>query len=259
LNHCSIEFLIFISQQPNQMIPFFRKIRKKMADDNRPLKYARYAIGEIVLVVIGILIALQINTWNEGRKEKNKAKVYTDKLINDIAQDTVNINELIEIGNKRTADIEAYFTYFSKGGQSIDVYIDKSYEVRSTFFRFHPINYTFEDMKSSGNLSLLTEEQRRSMMELLNIQKQLQIIIEKLISGTLEYHHESNKHLDINNADFDYFKVLGIDPSDKEKEKGLLARHHAFDQLLDLYYYMNSYGTKIKQKSKKTIEILEGN
>ena len=41
-----------------------------MADDNRPLKYARYAIGEIVLVVIGILIALQINTWNEERKTR---------------------------------------------------------------------------------------------------------------------------------------------------------------------------------------------
>ncbi len=50
------------------MIPFFRKIRKKMADDNKPLKYMRYAVGEIALVVIGILIALQINTWNENRK-----------------------------------------------------------------------------------------------------------------------------------------------------------------------------------------------
>ncbi len=52
------------------MIPFFRKIRKQFADDNKPLKYARYAVGEIVLVVIGILIALQINTWNEERKER---------------------------------------------------------------------------------------------------------------------------------------------------------------------------------------------
>jgi len=43
-----------------------------MADDNKPLKYMRYAIGEIVLVVIGILIALQINTWNEHRKGKEK-------------------------------------------------------------------------------------------------------------------------------------------------------------------------------------------
>lgn len=38
------------------MIPFFRKIRKKMADDNKPLKYVRYAIGEVILLVIGIKI-----------------------------------------------------------------------------------------------------------------------------------------------------------------------------------------------------------
>ena len=52
------------------MIPFFRKIRKKLADNNQFFKYSRYAIGEIVLVVIGILIALQINNWNEDRKNK---------------------------------------------------------------------------------------------------------------------------------------------------------------------------------------------
>ena len=48
-----------------------------MADDNKPLKYARYAIGEILLVVIGILIALQINNWNEG----NKAKVVEKEIL----------------------------------------------------------------------------------------------------------------------------------------------------------------------------------
>ncbi len=42
-----------------------------MADDNKPLKYMRYAIGEIVLVVVGILIALQINTWNEKSKSES--------------------------------------------------------------------------------------------------------------------------------------------------------------------------------------------
>jgi hypothetical protein len=56
------------------MIPFFRKIRKQLADDNKPLKYFRYAVGEIILVVIGILIALQINNWNEYRKDRQKEK-----------------------------------------------------------------------------------------------------------------------------------------------------------------------------------------
>ena len=54
------------------MIPFFRQIRYRLAQDNHFFKYSRYAIGEIVLVVIGILIALQINNWNEERKLRNE-------------------------------------------------------------------------------------------------------------------------------------------------------------------------------------------
>jgi len=54
------------------MINFFHKVRKQLADDNKPLKYMRYAIGEIILVVFGILIALQVNNWNEDRKLKKE-------------------------------------------------------------------------------------------------------------------------------------------------------------------------------------------
>ena len=57
------------------MINFFRKIRHKLADNNQFLKYSRYAIGEIVLVVVGILIAVQINNWNEARKAELEEKI----------------------------------------------------------------------------------------------------------------------------------------------------------------------------------------
>ena len=76
------------------MIPFFRKIRKKMADENRPLKYARYAIGEIVLVVIGILIALQINTWNEERKSRNFEFLTLSELKKNIGYDLQQMDTL---------------------------------------------------------------------------------------------------------------------------------------------------------------------
>ena len=62
------------------MIPFFRKIRKTLADDNKPIKYLRYAIGEIVLVVFGILIALQINNWHKSNEKNELKSVYLKSL-----------------------------------------------------------------------------------------------------------------------------------------------------------------------------------
>jgi sensor domain CHASE-containing protein len=76
------------------MIKFFRKIRKKMLAENKFSKYLLYAIGEIILVVIGILIALSINNWNERRKESDLKNIYSTRLINDLKKDisTININ-----------------------------------------------------------------------------------------------------------------------------------------------------------------------
>lgn len=79
------------------MIPFFRKIRKTLADDNKPLKYLRYAIGEIVLVMIGILLALQVNNWNEYRKERITEQKLYQTLINSLENDLEDANDKIAI------------------------------------------------------------------------------------------------------------------------------------------------------------------
>jgi hypothetical protein len=63
------------------MIKFFRKIRYGLMNQNKTTKYLKYAIGEIVLVVIGILIALQINNWNEVQNEKKVELGYMKNLL----------------------------------------------------------------------------------------------------------------------------------------------------------------------------------
>ncbi len=80
------------------MINFFRKTRKKLADDNKFFKYWRYAIGEIALVVIGILIALSINNWNEERKSDIELNEYLIKIAQNIKED---IGHAIEIKQRR--------------------------------------------------------------------------------------------------------------------------------------------------------------
>jgi len=69
------------------MIKFFRHIRYDLMNQNKTAKYFKYAIGEIILVVIGILIALNINIWNESRKDNIKERAYLVSLIRDMKAD----------------------------------------------------------------------------------------------------------------------------------------------------------------------------
>lgn len=75
------------------MIKFFRKIRQKMIKESKTSKYLLYAIGEIILVVIGILIALQINNWNENRKTETSINKLLIALQSDLVQDTLLIHK----------------------------------------------------------------------------------------------------------------------------------------------------------------------
>ena len=83
------------------MIPVYRKIRKKMADDNKPIKYARYAIGEILLVVVGILIAVQVNTWNEERKQRQVEVKYFYNLKNDLLADLAQLDVMVDFSRTK--------------------------------------------------------------------------------------------------------------------------------------------------------------
>ncbi|WP_010232639.1 DUF6090 family protein [Gillisia marina] len=72
------------------MINFFRKIRQQLLDENRFKKYLIYAIGEIVLVVLGILIALQINNWNQNRLNA----IHETKILKHLKKELARNNEL---------------------------------------------------------------------------------------------------------------------------------------------------------------------
>ncbi|MGB6037694.1 MAG: DUF6090 family protein [Cryomorphaceae bacterium] len=77
------------------MIKFFRHIRQNLIMENKTFKYFKYAIGEIVLVVIGILIALQINTWNSARVDNQRARDYTEKLKVQLNGNTLTVDDEI--------------------------------------------------------------------------------------------------------------------------------------------------------------------
>ncbi|MDY2587551.1 DUF6090 family protein [Winogradskyella aquimaris] len=93
------------------MIKFFRHIRKSLLEQNKMGKYFKYAIGEIILVVIGILIALQINNWNEERKDSYEEQKILVQLKNEFEKNLDQLNEKIYMRNKMTLASEGLLNY----------------------------------------------------------------------------------------------------------------------------------------------------
>ena len=89
------------------MLRFFRKIRQRLLTENKFSKYLLYAIGEIVLVVIGILIALSINNWNEYQKKRKTEVKVMKELVENLQDNIQRLQKLIERGNtdNQSADI----------------------------------------------------------------------------------------------------------------------------------------------------------
>src|SRR6056300_1738580 len=91
------------------MIKFFRKIRQKLLSENKLSKYIIYAIGEIILVVIGILIAFSLNNWNDYRKNQKKEKLFIDGLINDLNKQKLLLDAQISYEENKVDEVNRCF------------------------------------------------------------------------------------------------------------------------------------------------------
>ena len=79
------------------MLKFFRQIRQQLIGQGSIKKYMLYAVGEILLVVIGILIALQINNWNEQRKNKQTEQKTLQAILNNLEEDSQTLQQVMQL------------------------------------------------------------------------------------------------------------------------------------------------------------------
>ena len=117
------------------MIKFFRNIRKRLLGENRFSRYLIYVLGEILLVVIGILIALQINNWNEARKERKKELVILNQFLKNFQANDSIIKKGLNDYQAQKKYIEAMLRY---SGPNPD--FPKDYQTADSIGRFVYVN-----------------------------------------------------------------------------------------------------------------------
>ena len=159
------------------MINFFRRIRYDLMEKNptsaratggsRTGKYLKYAIGEIALVVIGILLALQINNWNEARKSKIMAKEVYTNLLTSLEQDSMEVNRTIELLNgslktQRNFILRESNQYANEFNQrELDSVVG---EIVYGVMSFFPKTGVYDLITSNNNMDLLQSEEIKSML-----------------------------------------------------------------------------------------------
>jgi len=142
------------------MIKFFRKIRQNLVMENKTSKYFKYAIGEIILVVIGILIALQINNWNEDKKKYLDTKIYVDNLIDDLKKDTLMYADQINAAKIKNRFCKEIYEIIMQGKVINDssAFILNLQSAGRLIIPTITAN-TYKDLISTGNLKLIKDKE----------------------------------------------------------------------------------------------------
>jgi len=142
------------------MLKFFRKIRQKLLAENKFSKYLIYAIGEIVLVVIGILIALQINNWNQKRTQRLEEQ----SIVKNIHAEYLQNKEIIKRRIEETELCEAALRKLMNNIGKDEEYLKKQNVDSLLFYAFDPPIFrpsenTISGLVQSGRLELLQNKE----------------------------------------------------------------------------------------------------
>lgn len=147
------------------MARFFSKLRYAVINENTS-KYLKYAIGEIILVVVGILIALQINNWNNKRLTHNKELAYLSEIRNNLQQDSLAMEDVIQFNTTKSKVVEDLLQIFNDSLTTEERYGIFAYNSgKFVDYRvFEPTNIAFNNMLSAESVDLISDSELKTLL-----------------------------------------------------------------------------------------------
>ena len=211
------------------MLTFFRRIRKGLLDGGATSKYLLYAIGEIALVVIGILIALQINNWNSNIKQTIQLHNYLRSIQSNIQADLISIDFIQAYRDSSASFSNNYLRIAKKDKITVDdfnmiqnsnykVYYDRYFESRKS---------GFEALKNSGFIEKLNGIK---IEELLN---EYYYIVDKIREREESLYHTIETLENVAMTEMFSLRMFDIQQSLKNQEAPFLAYQKDVKELLN--------------------------
>ena len=252
------------------MIKFFRHIRKSLLEQNKMSKYFKYAIGEIILVVIGILIALQINNWNENQKDIAKEQQILLSLREEFKQNIEELKFDHEINQSSITTLVTLLNFDATKDfetRTIDSLLGQVFNFATFDARLGVMN----DITSSGNLELIRDSKLRYALnqwtgELGDYEEDVIIRREYWINNVPSIIY---KNLPVRNSDasmdrIDYKRDIVIPPKQVPKSNYIdFFTSLEGDNMLFDFYMNQSYVTKNEEKIhaflSETLQLIEKN
>lgn len=140
------------------MLFILRKFRKKLLQKNSLTTYIFYAFGEIALVVAGILIALQVNNWNETKKENETAEILAISLIDDLNQDITFLEDAVDFSDEKLENCDKLLAVLKTPIESWDnVLFYEKINIVGQSNPFFPTDGTYAQMVTSGSLKYFNQ------------------------------------------------------------------------------------------------------
>jgi hypothetical protein len=194
------------------MIKFFRKIRQNLLMKNKTGKYFKYAIGEIVLVMIGILLALQVSNWNQERKDRISERKLLDNIHRDFVHNKVGFDSLKAIHYRALNGLEKLVALFPLNNDSLKYAAYKKYNLQIKGMTYDPYSSSIESVVNSNAIQLIQDE---------NLQKYL--VSWKDVFR--DYKEDENTYYDyLNDFLWPYYREV-FDYTLKDTEMNLAARN----------------------------------
>ena len=179
------------------MIKFFRRIRQQLLSENKFTKYLIYAAGEIVLVVIGILIALQINDWNNYSIDREKEQAILKELNKEFKHNLVKFEEAKHFHLLSDSLLKLSLTSFPWAMEDIEKNLPIA-DSATLPWTYNPSRGVINSLISSGNYELIKNDSLRNLLlsfndvyedfleEELNHQKYRYEVLEPLVAQNID-------------------------------------------------------------------------